>query len=325
MSLATAKADQIVLNNGDRITGQILNAQDGTLTILSPIAGKIIVDLKNVKTFSTDGPIKILLNDGNQINQTISEGPDGSFSTAPGGTLAVQPIPINKIDKINPLPVTWTGSLVVNGLYAQGNTESEQLGVTFDAMRRSDVDRITAGAGYLFGEQKINGVESTTEDDWYLRAAYNLFFTERLYGFVDGRVEKDRILNLDIRVTPSAGLGYQWVETPKFNLSTEAGIAYVYEDFTNEPTPNQNLSAKVAYHVDKTLFDSSLKLFQDVVYFPSIQNTSKYLLLTSSGLHVAMSKNMFSELKAEIDYDSNPAPGSRRTDERIILGVGWTF
>jgi hypothetical protein len=71
-AVATARADQIVLNNGDRISGQILSADGGSLIILSPIAGKITVDLKNVRTFSTDGPIKILLSDGTTLNQTIA-------------------------------------------------------------------------------------------------------------------------------------------------------------------------------------------------------------------------------------------------------------
>src|ERR1700679_989288 len=80
-----AAADEIVLNNGDRITGTIDSADGGKLMITSPIIGKVTVDFSNVKTFSTVAPIKIVLADGSIINQRVNEGAPGSVETASGG------------------------------------------------------------------------------------------------------------------------------------------------------------------------------------------------------------------------------------------------
>ncbi len=320
----TAVADQIVLNNGDRITGTIESADAGKLIIDSPIAGKITVDLKDVKTLSTDGPIKVLFNDGSVLDQRLAEGPAGEFTTAPGGNLPRQTFAISKVGKINPPPVVWTGSVVVNGLYLQGQTTAEQLGASINLQRRSDFDRIDAGAAYLFGEQKVNGVQSTTADNWFARGEYDYFFTRKFFGYGNARVEKDRILFLNLRLTPGAGVGYQIVEQPDFNMDVSGGLAWVYEDYSNA-SPSKNVSARVAYHVDKSLWDSNVKLFNDVTYYPSVQTVDDYLVLTTTGVHVAITKSMFSELKAEVDYDSHPAPGSHRTDAKYILGVGWTF
>ena len=320
-----ALADEIVLNNGDHITGTINSADGGNLIITSPFAGQITVALKDVKTFSSDEPIKVQLDDGSIINQKISEGPAGSVSTGPGGVFANQSIPISRIGKINPPPVVWTGSVVVNGLLSQGNTNSEQFGASIDLLRRSDADRITANAAYLYGRQKVNGITSTTDDNWHIAGAYDYFFTKNIYGYGNMRVEKDRILNLDLRLTPGVGFGYQVVERPDFNLNFEGGLSWVYEEFTNVPTPNENVSARLAYHVDKTLFNSKFKVFNEIAWLPSIQNFHDCLLLTSTGFRLAITKTMFSELKAQINYDSTPAPQSRRTDAQYILGVGWTF
>ncbi|MGD0461671.1 MAG: DUF481 domain-containing protein [Tepidisphaeraceae bacterium] len=322
---AAAAADQIVLNNGDRITGTIDSADAGKLIIDSPIAGKITVDLKDVKTLSTDGPIKVLFNDGSVLDQRLAEGPAGEFTTAPGGNLPRQTFPISKVGKINPPPVVWTGSVVVNGLLLQGDTTAEQLGASINLQRRSDFDRIDAGAAYLFGEQKVNGVQSTTADNWNARGEYDYFFTKRFFGYGNARVEKDRIEHLDLRLTPGVGVGYQMFEQPDFNLNFSGGLSWIYEDYSNLSSPNENISVRLAYHIDKTLWDSRVKLFNDVVYFPSVQNVNDYLVLSTTGLHLAITKTMFSELKAEIDYDSHPAPMSHRTDAKYILGVGWTF
>jgi putative salt-induced outer membrane protein YdiY len=320
-----APADQIVLKNGDRITGTIQSAEAGKLIILSPITGNITVALSDVKTFCTDGPIKIVLDDGTVINQPVTLGADGSFETSANGLLAVQSVPISRIEKINPPPIAWTGSIGVTGLLAQGNTYSEQLGINADLIRRGENDQIEAQGQYLFGKQKVNGVTSTSTDQWDLEASYHYFATKQLFMLADVRVEKNRIQNLDIRVTPNAGVGYQFVETPDFNANAQGGLAWVYEDYTNTATPDENVSLRLAYHIDKALWDSRVKLFSDCAYFPSVQNFHDYLVLFDAGLRLAITKAMYSELKAEVDYDSHPAPESHRTDTQLILSVGWTF
>jgi putative salt-induced outer membrane protein YdiY len=325
LAAATAAADQIVLKNGDRITGTIDSEDLGKLVIVSPIAGKITVNLKDVRTFSTDAPITIKLDDGSILNQRISEGPDGQINAAPAGVLTAQPIPLTRIEKINPPPVVWTGAVVVSGMLAQANTTSEQFGASFDASRRSDFDRTSAGAAYLYGSQKVNGVDTTNEDNWYIKADYNYFFVPKFYAYANVRVEKDRINLLDLRLTPGIGAGYQIIERPDFNANLEAGISWVYEEYSNVPTASENVSARVAYHIDKTLFDSRLKLFSDCAYLPSVQDVNNYLVLFDAGLHLAITKSMFSELKTEVDYDSHPAPTARRTSTKYILGAGWTF
>jgi len=320
-----AMADQILLNNGDRITGTIDSADGGKLIIVSPIAGKITVDMAKVKTFSTDGPIRIVLDDGTIIDQRVTEGSDGTFETAAGGMLAVQSVSLARIDTINPPPIAWTGSITFNYSLAQGDTYAEQVGLNVDLLRRSKIDQIEVQGEYLFGKQKINGVESTSTDQWDIESSYHYFMTKKLFVLGDVRVEKNRIQHLDIRVTPNAGVGYQFVETPDFNANVQGGLAWVYEDYTNLATPDENVSLRLAYHVDKTLWNERLKVFSDCAYYPSVENVSKYLILFTAGLRMDLTKTMFSELKTEVDYDSHPAPDSHRTDTQIILGVGWTF
>jgi len=48
------------------------------------------------------------------------------------------------------------------------------------------------------------------------------------------RGEHDEIADLNLRFTPSLGVGYQRFESPNFNLFTKAGVAWVYEDFKND-------------------------------------------------------------------------------------------
>ena len=70
----------------------------GKITITCPIEGKVVVDMANVKTFSTDGPIKIVLSDGSVIDLGGERGSlDGHrFRRTANGTLAVQAVPLRE-------------------------------------------------------------------------------------------------------------------------------------------------------------------------------------------------------------------------------------
>jgi putative salt-induced outer membrane protein YdiY len=322
-----ARADEVIFKNGDKLTGTIVSADGGKLVITSKVAGKITVDLNDVLTFSTDVPLKVKLQDGTTVNQKIAaDTQPGTIDTAPGGTLQPQTFPLAQIDKINEPPVAWTGAIVVNGLFTHGNSNTSEIGVSGNAVRRSETDRISADAAYLFSRSTPKGGTSvTTEDNWILNGEYQDFFTKKFYGYANVGVQKDRINNLDLRLTPGIGIGYQWVERPDFNISTEAGGTWVYQEFRNVSTPQENFSARIAYHIDKSLWDDKVKLFHDLEFLPGIQHTNDYIVTTDIGLRAAITENMFSELKAIFDFDSKPAPGAVKFDTKYLIGVGWKF
>ncbi|MGA3067664.1 MAG: DUF481 domain-containing protein [Tepidisphaeraceae bacterium] len=325
VAAGSVSADEIIMNNGDHITGTITGADGGKMTISTPLEGDITVNLSDVKTFSTDEPIKIQMADGTVIDQKVDQGKPGQVVTAEGGTLAPQPVAIANVDKINPPPPAWNGSIVLNALYNRGNTTNLQAGAAVNAIRRTVLDRITFNAQYQTASQRVAGTQTTTADNWFLAGKYDLFFSQQFYGNAFTRVEKDRINDLDLRLTPGGGVGYQWYEEPQLNFDTEAGLAWVYQDYTTEPTASEQFSARLAYHVDASFWGTNLKVFHDVQFFPSIQNVSNILLITDLGFHVALTKTMFSEIKAEWDYNSQPATGTSRNNITYILGLGWNF
>src|SRR4051794_1727337 len=94
VAAAPAIADEIVFKNGDRLSGTITQADGGKLTIKSPIAGEVKVDMKDVKSFSTDAPIDIRLNDGSAIHDKVASAGEGSIATAGTGTVKAQEVPI---------------------------------------------------------------------------------------------------------------------------------------------------------------------------------------------------------------------------------------
>ena len=320
-----AAADEILFLNGDRLTGKIVSADGGKLTIKTENAGEVTVDLAKVKTFSTDEPIVVKTGD-TTLSSKVTGGADGTVQVVPvaGGTPQV--IALKDVAKINPPPVKWTGSIVGNALITTGNSETENFGISLGAVRRTEIDRITLGGAYYYGRQESKDTDKkeTTIDNWFVFGKYDYFVTKQFYLYGSARVEQDHIADLDLRLTLSGGAGYQWFETPTFNLSTEAGLAWVYESFKNDGN-DDHVAARLAYHVDWTPI-KPLKLFHNLEYLPNITDwLDDYNLNLDAGLRATIYEGFFAEAKVELRYDSTPAPGAKKEDVRYLLGVGWSF
>ncbi|HVT90543.1 MAG TPA: DUF481 domain-containing protein [Tepidisphaeraceae bacterium] len=320
---ASAFADQIVFKNGDKLTGKITTMEGGKMKVATAVAGDVTVDIKDIATFSTDAPIAIYTNSGKEMNVQAATAEADQIKAGD------EIIAVASIAKINPPAQKWTGTLVVNGELVRGNTNSETLGIAAEAVlrRKTDTlnDRTTLDAGYNFGRQrdKATGAQNTTTDNWLAGAKYDKFFNEKLYGYGLIKAEHDRIADLNLRLSPGVGLGYQWIETPALSFNTEAGLSYVIEDYIHGDDDN-HIGFRLAYHLKKQL-NESVGLFHNVEWVPAFEDPGDYNFVADVGIHADLTKSMFSEFKIELKRDSTPSEGSLKNDLRYVLGIGWKF
>jgi putative salt-induced outer membrane protein YdiY len=321
-----ARADEVLFVNGDRLTGTIVQAVGGKLTVKSDTVGEVTVDLSKVKTFSTAQPVQLHVGDKTVLSGPVATGADGTVTVTLPGAAGPQVVALRDLTKINPPPVKWTGSVAVNGMLTRGNSDTETIGIAASAVRRAEQDRLTFGAGYQYGRQESpsTGDKEKTIDYLFLLGKYDYFFTRQLYGYAGVKIERDKIADLDLRLTPGAGVGYQWFEGPTFNLSTEAGIAWIYEDYGSAGTRDE-IAGRLAYHVDWRPV-SALLLFHNLEWLPAFSGPfDDYLLNGDAGLRVNVTNSFFTEFKGELRRDSTPAPGQKENDWRFLVGVGWNF
>ncbi|OHB59300.1 MAG: hypothetical protein A2167_05730 [Planctomycetes bacterium RBG_13_46_10] len=324
-----ACADEVVFNNGDRLTGKIIRLVDNKLVFLSDMAGEVTLDVSKVKTFSSNEPVEIHLNDGTVLKQKVSQAGPDRFSVEGNETIKAQELAISAVSSINPPPKPepkWIGNIPAGYTSTHGNTKTEQLNGSMNLSRRAERDRISLNADYARGEQEDpdTGKDKKTEDWWRSRIKYDYFFTKKLYGYVDNRYEKDSIAELDRRIIIGGGAGYQWVETDDMKFSTEAGLASLYEKYDNTGDSNSELSAQLGYHLDKKLY-KKFGFVHDLTYYPSLEELSDYYMTTSAEVRAYFTERFFANLKAILNYDATPAAGSGDTDVKYIFGLGVNF
>jgi putative salt-induced outer membrane protein YdiY len=326
---AVCIADEVYLVNGDRITGKITTLADNKLTVDSDLAGKLTIDLNNVTTFKTNAPVEIQLKDGTAFKKQISKAETGRFAVEGDQTLKSQDFNVASIVVINP-PVKeapkWHGDISGALVSTHGNTTIFTESLSVNLTKRGENDRTLLSTNYLYGKQKnpATGTKEVTQDQWKSRGEYDYFFSKKMFGFLDARYETDKIAELERRVVVGAGVGYQWIESEPFNFSTQAGIASRYETYTNDTPSSSQLSVQLGYHLDKKL-TQTLSFINDLTYYPSLENSSDYLLTTTGEFRAKLTELIFANFKVVFDFDSTPAQGQGKSDVKYILGVGVKF
>ncbi|MBN2316643.1 MAG: DUF481 domain-containing protein [Sedimentisphaerales bacterium] len=321
--------DELHLKNGDRLTGKVVRMVDGKMLFKSDIAGETTVDLSNIETFNTVDPVEVHLKDGTSFNQKLLSARAGRFSVEGGIDLKAQEFAVGDVVSINPPPKPipkWTGDISAGLAVTRGNTKTETITASLNLMKRTDNDRTTIGVDYAKGKQvdKDTGEKEVIEDWWRAKGKYDYFVSKKLYAFVDGRYEKDAIAELDRRVIIGGGAGYQWIETPEMNFSTEGGLASLYEKYDNQTDSNSEISIQLGYHFDKQLA-KNISFTNDLTYYPSIDKFSDYFLTTTAGIRADFTERMFATFKVIFNYDVTPAIGAGSTDVKYFLGVGYRF
>ena len=325
----SGRADELVLKNGDRLTGKIVHLVDGKLVFKSDVAGDVTVELSNIQTFSSAEPVTVNLKDSTGFKQKVLSAEAGRFAVEGTADLKAQQFAVADIVSINPPPKPipkWTGDVSAGITSTHGNTKTEMISANANATKRTEQDRITASADYAKGEQEDpdTGETVTIENWWRAKGKYDYFFSKKGYGYLDVRYEKDAVAALDRRMIVGVGGGYQWVESDDMNFSTEFGLASLYEKFDNQTDSNSELSFQVGYLFDKKL-RKNIKFTHDLTYYPSIDKFSDYYLTTTAGIRADFTEKLFMTLKAIFNYDATPAVGRGSTDTKYFLGLGYRF
>lgn len=323
-------ADTVVLKNGDTLNGKVGQVTADKLKFTSDAFGEVSIPLDKVVSYKFDTPARVQMKNAPPVTAEVSgEGRQIKIDD--------QPYTFEQVKSVNPPPEKWTGAVLANFSLARGNTNKFTVGVDAKAgLRREnfkDNDRTTATGQYNFGqsgggasdtdEADADGDKVTDTDNFAVFGKYDKFWTQKLYGYVSTKLEHDRIADLYYRIGPNAGVGYQWIETPKTNFFTETGVGYVFERFDDDTTMDY-ASLRLAYHVEHA-FSDRVSAFHNLEFLPSIEDPADYNLNTDIGLKLKIVGNFIGQLKIEYKRDSTPADEALKNDLLYLIGFGWQF
>lgn len=314
-----ARADEVVFTNGDKVTGKIVKLDAGKLTIDGTVAGKIDVKWTDIATMSSDEPVTLVLDNGQAVTAPLTTAEAGSVRAGD------QTVELAQTAKVNPEPVQWHGNALIAARFDRGNTVGDNFDGSADAVRRSEIDRITFGAGYSASEAQDADQtgKHASRSKAFGMTQYDYFFQPQLYGYGNLRAEKDRFADLNLRLTTGVGLGYQWYDTDTFKFNTEGGFSYISEHLHGSPD-NDYAAVRLAWNLD-WIFYAGVTFFQYTRWYPSLQALDDQLVETQTGLRYKLWGNFFGESKILWTWDTTPAEGKKQKDLSYIIGIGYGF
>ena len=234
LSFPALAADQVVLTNGDTITGAIVKKDGGKLTIKSEFLGEVTMPWSAVKSIRSDAELSVVLPSGETVKGKIASAGDQlqiaagtETKTAPlAGVAAVRDAAEQHHFErlLHPgILELWNGNLDIGLALARGNARSDMLSTAFTAGRATRADKITLYFNQIYSTARANNLTSTIASAVRGGWKYNRNVSARMFltGFND--YEHDRFQNLNIRFVAGGGAGVKAVKSEH----TQIGRAHV--------------------------------------------------------------------------------------------------
>jgi putative salt-induced outer membrane protein YdiY len=312
-------ADEVILENGDKLTGTVVKVAGGKLTLKTDYAGAVEIQVEKVKSIVTDHPVEIKLESGEVLKGKLKTIGEGKLAVESGPGREAATVDWKKVVLVNPPPRKLTGNITVGGTSQSGNTDRTSGSIGADAAIKSDNDRFSLR--FLFNYAEEGGAETT--NNTYLSLKYDYFFTKKFYSLLALELLKDRFSDLNLRTVVGPGAGYQvWDDPVKF-LFFEAGVTYFSEDHIDNPHKDW-VAARLAANFRYGFF--KIITFADLIeVYPSLTYGGDYTLRNEASLISPLGAAWSLKLSNIWRRDSDPPPGIDKDDLTWILGLQYSF
>jgi putative salt-induced outer membrane protein YdiY len=338
LTLGTALADQIVLKDGDRITGAIVKKDGQTVTMQSKNFGTVTLKWDDIATVRSDQPLNVVLPNDQTVKANIQTENGRIQVAAPGGPRDVAPNEIvalrNDAEQsayerfLHPGVLdlwTITGSLNLAG--TKGNAETSTLTTPINFLRASNTSRTTAYFNSIRSTATINGTSTKTAKAVRGGWGYNRNLTKRVFANAFNDYEYDQFQSLDLRVVLGGGLGYQVWTGESGRLAVVGGVAWNREKFSPATSAAFTRNSAEAYWGNDFNYklNGRTTLVQGFRMFNNLSNTGQYRMNFDLGAATQLAKWLNWNISFSDRYLSNPAPGRKTNDLLYSTGLGFSF
>ena len=318
----SALADEVYLENGDLLTGDILSTEDEHLIVVTSYAKEIKVKFDKVVCVSSDKEVTLLLENNDKLAGYVTCPTLGSIQLLDQETGETTEISFADLKAINPPPPPppWTYKALVDvgGAFNSGNTDTKTFNSAARFQARSDQHRI-------FTEGKYNWGESDGEKDknnWLLGGKYDYFFTKKAYAYLRPLFEYDQFQDLNLRSILGAGPGYQFIETENTSLFAELGLAYINEDY-EVVSDKEYLSGRWSVGSKLDIIPDRVKFFHFQEGYYDLTSDEGLFLRTVQGFRLPIFEGFFFNIEFDWSYKSDPPPENKKSDTALIFGLGY--
>jgi len=330
-----AAADQVMLKNGDRMSGTIVKSDGKTLVLHTDYAGDVTLKFDAVSGVESIGQLHIELQDGRTATGTVATS-DGKLeiATKTAGTVEAQASAVKTLrndaeqttyeKSLHPdLLQGWKTGLNVGFALTGGNSETTNLSLGFLGARQTLHDKLGLYATTVYGKNNASGaVPSTTANAEAGGLRYDHDVTKRIFGFVAADFFADELQTLNLRSVFSGGAGYHAIKSDPTTLDFLGGLNYTRENYD---LFSRNLVALTLGEELMHKLGKSTTLNQKLYFFPDLNSAGDYRGTFDLGTITKLNKVLGWQMTFSDIYVTNPPPLKRQNDVIFTTGLNLTF
>lgn len=349
-------ADQITLENGDRLTGTIEKSDAKTLVIKTESAGEVTVQWAAIDSITSTQPLHVGLSGGQMVVGPVTTTSDGKIeiSTEATGVVttskdaivvirsdseeAVYDAAMERLQHPH-LSDYWSGMLDTGLSLTRGNSATLSYTLSGKAIRQTDRDKITAYTTIVYGRNDNTSPSQTIAHQIQGGVRGDINIGARMFAFASTDFNSNQLQHLDLQNVIAGGIGYHLIKTKNTTFDVFGGAGYNQEYFSSyslvnpaPPPPLLTFAAVTQRNAEVELgeeFDTKVSgrtnFSENFTFYPNISGPSGYRYTFNTTLATKLNNWLGWQTTFTDNYLSNPPFGIKGNDLLLSTGLRLTF
>jgi putative salt-induced outer membrane protein YdiY len=316
-----ALADVVVMQNGDRITGEVNRIWGNDLSVEPDYADEFILELDRVAYIESDREFDLTLEDGREVTARLQgAGPAGTQTvTYDGETRQVPLVNLNQVVEVDGGALDWESHIDWNSTVTTGNTDSKIARLSADStIELGDHRHI---ATLVIADEETGGVK--TKDQDFITYTYNWLFSEKWFLGAGASYETDPIKQLDRRAILGTGIGRDIWNFPDRSMSFEIGLGALDESLSG--VSQSSTIAYWKYRLGYEFAGLDLEAYHNHQISSYLSGRDNLFAKSSTGVRYELGDLFYLTMSLNIDYERDPPPGVASDDSSWVIGAGFEF
>ena len=329
---ARTKTDIITMQNGDRITGEIIVLVHGKLRVRTSSMGTVRIEWDDVVHVESNYDFRFEGSDGERLVGGIEESEVLNMITVAGEGTKTWPLEMQDVIRIAPIDYSFWDSVTGTMTFGYSFTKASEVGQLnfgFDATHRTEIRSWSIDGATITTMQETQETQETQENTQRsnLDLTMTQFRSNRWFNSYVAGFESNDELGLNLRSRLGAGLGRFLRQTSTTELALLGGLIGTNESLTSTESSRKSIEAMIGASYSRFQFDNpNVDLSLSLAIYPSLTESGRVRAQFDANYRWEIINDLFWELTYYNTYDSDPSSGAKSTnDYAIVTSLGWRF